>query len=361
MNIVINQLDNLALDNISFNLAANSTKEKHDIEGILVGSNGILMNNSFNALTLLEKSNFRNQIGQAAYATLITKPMMIFSYPTSDEEFDLDPQALDQKYGTSAIHFNNFAQTFSLGCWFIKDSCVNSTSTYWTNLFNNYFCHFHRDTKCTMSNGTISQISLTKPEIPEAINRMYQIYCYLLPDESKMGEITCSSSGNTLIWNIDKAISTEGNSFARALTKLQEARSTGVLSSKIDKYCSILECLYALNKDHKSLISNITAAYIGNDDLERERIRADMRDAYSIRSDSSHGDSLKILKSIPDFDLEKLSTRIDDYVRRVFRKVINNKALNHGNSSEEKAKTRKFFKDLAESIFPNTNQNNNQQ
>ena len=76
-----------------------------------------------------------------------------------------------------------------------------------------------------------------------------------------------------MVWNIDKAISTEGKSFARALIILQEARRTGVLSSKIDRYCSVLECIYAIKKEHKKNISNITAAYIGNDSEEQERIR----------------------------------------------------------------------------------------
>lgn len=203
-----------------------------------------------------------------------------------------------------------------------------------------------------MSNGTISEICLTDVEMAEAIDRMYEVYRCLLPDESAMGRVENTYSVGTQVWNIDKAISTEGKSFARALIILQEARRTGVLSSKIDKYCSVLECIYAIKKEHKKNISNITAAYIGKDSEEQERIRENMRDAYGVRSDGSHGDNLKYLQENNRENLVKLSTDIDDYVRRVFRKVIAVENLNYNNTSEEKARVRKYFSDLAKTVYP---------
>ena len=219
-------------------------------------------------------------------------------------------------------------------------------------MFNGYNLQATRDMTITMSNGTISEICLTDIEMAEAIDRMYEIYRYLLPDESAMEKIENACSVGTIVWNIDKAISTEGNSFARALTILQEARRMGVLSSKIDKYCSVLECIYAIKKEHKKNISNITAAYIGNDSEEQERIRENMRDAYGVRSDGSHGDNLKYLQENDKENLIRLSTVIDDYVRKVFRKVIAVEDLNYGNTSEEKARVRKYFSDLAKTVYP---------
>ena len=51
-------------------------------------------------------------------------------------------------------------------------------------------------------------------------------------------------------------------------------------------------------------------------------------------------------------NLVKLSTDIDDYVRRVFRKVIAVENLNYNNTSEEKARVRKYFSDLAKTVYP---------
>ena len=278
--------------------------------------------------------------------------MMVYLIPTMEDEFEGTKQYFDERYGIKALHLNNFAQSFSIGCWFIKDSCIASTYAYWINLFNGYHSQYRRDMGVTLSDGTIAAISLSQAEMQEAIERMYDVYFYLLPDESKTGPINKTSSIGTIIWEVDKAISKEGNSFARALITLQEARRTGVLESKIDKYCSILECLYAIKKNHKKNISNITAAYIGKDEAERNEIIGHIRDAYGVRSDSSHGENLKYLKENDGNSLKALSSILDDYVRRVFRKVMKEKELNYDNTDEKKAKTREYFRKLTQAIYP---------
>ena len=201
----------------------------------------------------------------------------------------------------------------------------------------------------TLSNGNIEEKSFDADEVQEAIARMYEIYRYLLPKESQMGKVEQRVNNGTIVWEIDKAISTEGKSFARALMKLQEARKTGVIPSKIDKYCSILECLYAINKNHKRNISKITATYIGRDSVEKEEINSNMRLAYGIRSDYSHGDSLKFLNENDVDDLVRLSSILDDYVRRVFRKVLENPELNYDIASGRKTEVRQYFKRLSDS------------
>ena len=313
---------------------------------MIVGANGKFLVEQKDIMVLVKKSGLKNQIGENMYNAVLRKPMMCFLIPTQEDEFEATKEELDQKYGIKLIHLNNFAQAFSLGCWFIKDSCVTANFIYWINMFNGYNSQDTRDMTITMSNGTISEIRLTDVEMAEAIDRMYEVYRYLLPDESAMGRVENAYSVGTMVWNIDKAISTEGKSFARALIILQEARRTGVLSSKIDRYCSVLECIYAIKKEHKKNISNITAAYIGNDSEEQERIRENMRDAYS------HGENLKYLQENDREKLMRLSTVIDDYVRRVFRKAISVENLNYNNTSEEKARIRKYFSDLAKTVYP---------
>lgn len=352
MNFLINRLDNLNINNKSFEFIPKNIKNEINMDGMIVGSKGKFWVNQKDVMILIKNSNLKNQIGENMYHALLRKPMMVFLIPTLEEEFEGTKEELDERYGIKSIHLNNFAQAFSLGCWFIKDSCVEANTIYWINMFNGYNSQSIRDMMVTMSNGTISEICLTDSEMLEAINKMYEVYYYLLPEESKMGRIDKTCSVGTTVWNIDKAISTEGNSFARALTILQEARRTGVLSSKIDKYCSVLECLFSINKEHKKNISNITAAYIGNDRMEQEKIRIDMKNAYGVRSDSSHGGDLKYLKENDKDSLKRLSVMVDDYVRRVFRKVISESDLNYENTSEEKARVRKYFRELMKTVYP---------
>ena len=77
-----------------------------------------------------------------------------------------------------------------------------------------------------------------------------------------------------------------------------------------------------------------------------------MRAAYGVRSDGSHGENLKYLQENDREKLMRLSTVIDDYVRRVFRKAISVENLNYNNTSEEKARIRKYFSDLAKTVYP---------
>lgn len=349
MNFLINRLDNLVLENESFELVPDEFKK--EINGMIVGTNGKFVFNNCDVMMLIKRSGIQNQIGINMYDALIRKPMMIFLLPTKPEEFYGTKEELDTRYGIKGINLNNLAQAFSLGCWFIKDSCVAATVIYWVNMFNGFNYQARREMDITLSDGTIAEITLTNSEMSEALKRMYEVCHYLLPWESKMGEIEKRISVGTTMWEIDKAISTEANSFARALTILQEARRTGILSSKIDKYCSILECLYAINKEHKKNISNITAAYIGGNSQEREEIRIAMREAYGVRSDSSHGDNLKYLKAHNQDDLKRLSFTIDDYVRRVFRKIFLNKELNYDKTTEKRAKTRLYFRTITEEFY----------
>lgn len=99
-------------------------------------------------------------------------------------------------------------------------------------------------------------------------------------------------------------------------------------------------------------MGSLTAAYIRTDDAEREEIIKYMREAYGVRSDSSHGDNLKYLKENDKDSLKVLSCTIDNYVRRVFRKVIKKTELNYDNTDEKKARTREYFRKLTQSICP---------
>ena len=346
MNLVIDRLDNLNIGNKSYEFIPEDIKVEMNLNGMIVGTEGEFLVNGKDVMIFLKESELRDLIGINMYNALIRKPMMFFLIPTQEDEFEAGKEKLDERYGVMEIHLNNFAQCFSLAFWFLKDSCVNATHIYWLNMFNGYNVQANRDMESTLSNGNIEERYFDDAEVQEAIARMYEIYGYLLPKESQMGKVEQRVNNGTIVWEIDKAISTEGKSFARALMKLQEARKTGVIPSKIDKYCSILECLYAININHKRNISKITAAYIGRDSVEKEEIIANMKAAYGVRSDYSHGDSLKFFKESNVEDLVQLSCVLDDYVRRVFRKILETPELNYDIASESKAKVRRYFKVL---------------
>lgn len=351
MNIMLNMLDNFKLVGKSYSFIPDKVKLELNMDGKILGIGSEFLVSGKDIMTLVRKSNLREQIGINEYNALMRKPMVVFLMASTEADFGKTKEELDKMYGMISIKFNNFVQAFSIACWFIKDSCIDSTNMYWCNLLNKYKFQSKRYMHITLSTGEIKEISLDDIEMQEAIRLTYEVLIYLLPNESNMSKISCNVINGTVNWEVDKAISTEGKSFARALIILQEARRTGYLATKIDKYCSMLECLYAIKENHKKNIKNITAAYISDCKEEREQIRIDMQDAYSVRSDGSHGDSLKYLKRDGN-DLKELAHKLDQYSRKVFRNVLKEPRLNYGVSSEEKVKTRAYFMEKAKEIYP---------
>lgn len=359
MNIMLNRLDNFKLVGKNYSFIPDKVKLELDIDGKILGAGSKFLHSGKDVMILVKESNLREHIGINEYNALMRKPMVVFLMASTKADFGKTKEELDKMYGMTSINFNNFVQAFSIACWLIKDSCIASTNMYWCNLLNKYNFQSKRDMPITLSTGEIKEISLDNIEMQEAIRLTYEVLMYLSPDESNMSNVGCNINNGTVNWEVEKSISTEGRSFARALIILQEARRTGYLPIKIDKYCSMLECLYAIKENHKKNIKNITATYISDYEEEREQIRIDMQDAYSVRSDGSHGDSLKYLKRDGN-DLKELAHKLDQYSRKVFRNILKEPSLNYAVSSEEKVKTRAYFMGKAKEIYPKDYEKNKQ-
>ena len=157
MIFLINRLDNLDIGNKNFEFISANIKKEMNINGMIVGANGKFLIDQKDIMILIRKSDLRNQIGENIYNAVLRKPMMVFLIPTQEDEFEMTKEELDQRYGIKQLHLNNFAQAFSLGCWFIKDSCVTANFIYWINMFNGYNSQATRDMSITMSNGLYAE------------------------------------------------------------------------------------------------------------------------------------------------------------------------------------------------------------
>lgn len=96
-----------------------------------------------------------------------------------EDEFEADKQTLDERYEIKMASFNIFAQTFTLGCWLIKDSCVSTNKMHWENWINTYNMRARRDVDATLSDGSIDAIHLTDSEVQEVLTRTFEVLCYL--------------------------------------------------------------------------------------------------------------------------------------------------------------------------------------
>lgn len=350
MNFLINMIDNLNIDDKSYNVHSIEIQKEVGCYSKLVGAGGEFTIGELDVIEVLKRYGLKEQIGEINFNSLFQKPLMIFVFATQEDEFNGTKEFLDNRYGRKILDLNNFSQAFSLGCWFIKDSCVESTKVYLNNTYNGYNSQCIRDAHATMGDGMIKTVDFSDTEINEAFEKMNEIYMYLLPEKSDTGIPEKTYTQGTIIWNVENAISTEGNSFSRALIFLQEARRTGKIASKIEKYCAVLECLFAIPDkcNKKETISNIAANCIGSDKEEKNLIKNNIKTAYGIRSDSIHGDSLKYLKTHNNAELKELSAAVDDYVRRIFRKIMRNKKLNYNRDSKKMVYA--YFQNMIESI-----------
>ncbi len=353
MNILINRIDNLEMPKKSYKLINDSIEKENQIFAYLTYLGKELQIKDVKIEMLFKLMGVKDIIGSIKYDSLLKNPFFIAIMPSEDIDFSFKrKKEMDRHYGIKSMIFNNMVISFSLAVRFIKDSCINSTNFYLFNTMNLYHSDNNRNSGTTTSRGEIESVKLNDDEVEYAIKLMYEIYGILLESNIKISDIESSHYKNITNWEVDNSMNNITKSFPRALKHLQRARRTGDISDKISEYCSVLECPFSIKKDSAKNIGNITAAYIGNKNYEVLEIKEDIKQAYGIRSDDDHGQRAKYLKSNSTEDLDKIARKTDDYVRRVFNKVIKDKGLNYEDTIEDKARVRKFFMDKAKGNFP---------
>ena len=109
----------------------------------------------------------------------------------------------------------------------------------------------------------------------------------------------------------------------RKSTRILPSAHNGPLSRryslKISAYCSALECLFCEESGEIAhQLAERVACYLASDGSARLILYREVKEAYGVRSRVVHGDTLKDRKLE---NLARVSTSIDEVVRRVLRKV----------------------------------------
>lgn len=352
MNFYINSLRNIQIPQKQFSFLSGEYTHKLDMDACLVPPGLPPTVHGHDIQPFIDRSSMRTDVGTYSYNAIMRNPIMLFATPSQEEELaeSFTKEAADRYYFVRETLFSNLALCFGIGCWFVKDSCVTANQSYWCNWMNGYSSYVHRNTDATMSNGEIRGIYFGDQELALSFKYMFEVFVRFLPDESAAGFVEPHTENGTQVWDGERAVSTEGMGYSRALIHLQRARSTGFIPEKLDKYCCVLECLYAINKNHKQQISNITASLLGTDIPSRSAIREDMKNAYSIRSDASHGDGLDYLKLFTWEQMVSLCQRVDEYVRQVFRRCFDTPALNYENTDADRIRIRAHYKSVVDAV-----------
>lgn len=294
---------------------------------------------------IVETSPIQEDLGRYDWCALLRKPIIAVWTATEEMETKLESkEEADRYYTPKGLFYSDIAIAFTLATWFVKDCCVYSDAYYWCNTDNEYTVKGRRTFQQTNASGKMEVSEFGQKEIEEAFGYSVKILDVLFSvaeDKQGVEASKLTYSQETLICNTESAIKNGGNSFYRILLLLQLARKTGFLSEKISMYCAMLECLFAIERNHKKNISEMTAKYVTTDIRERTVIEQDMRDAYGIRSDFVHGD-VNVLFDKND-QLAELSRRLDDYVRRAMRKAFADEKCKYENTSSDRKRVRKYF------------------
>lgn len=355
MNFYIISLRNLIIPTRQFEFVSAEVKKNLNFDACLAAPNTSVIMTGHKVRPMIEASPMRSDVGRYSYDAIMRNPFLLFLIPSKEEELadNLTKETADRLYFGMQSGFSNLGFCFGMGCWLVKDSCVTANQSYWCNLFNNYSSSIYRHTDTAMSTGEIKSTEFNEQELNLALDYTHQIVALWMPEESASGFVSPHNENGTQIWDGERAVSTEGKGYSRAMIHLHRAHSTGFIPEKLDKLCCVLECLFAINKNHKQRISDITASLVGTDDITRETIRSDMRSAYSIRSDASHGDGLDYLKQYTWEQMVALCQRVDGYVRRVFRKCLADPTLNYGNTDIERIRIRAYYKSIVDTVGQN--------
>ncbi|MGM7693047.1 hypothetical protein ACS65S_13490 [Staphylococcus saprophyticus] len=355
MNFYINRVDNLQINGQKNNLIPKEIENEIQIKGNL-GLLNLKDNGDVLSIRYLEKYQV---LTEKRLKILESKPLIIFMYPSDDNDFSIfnekDKSKADILYGNKNISLNNIVGSFLLATWLIKDNCISVTQSYHINPFNHYNSSYTISNSNTMSDGTIKETCFKNEEIKYAIELSYELLELLMKNVEGDTSINITSNNGTNFWNIDERIekffSTNINCYTRVLIYLQQARKATTVQEKLSIYCTILDSIFAIKKDTTKELKRITSAIIGKDDRDIAEIMYNVGNAYGIRSDREHGDDIKYLKDNSIQDMKDLSKKMDSYVREVVQYALNNEKLNYNFSEiEEKAFTRAHYKDIAKKI-----------
>lgn len=294
--------------------------------------------------TLVENSPIQEDMGKYDWHAMMRKPVIAVWTATEEVEKNfITKEDADRYYTPKELFYSDVTMLFTLATWMVKDCCVYADSYYWCNTDNGYSVKGKRDLMQTNSQGKTTVTTFDENEIEKALEYLpllLKIYMSAIDNENAE-KCDVNYSQGTLVCDIESAIKGNGDSFYRMIILLQIARKTGFLPEKISMYCAILECLFAIEKNHKKTITEMTAKFIAKDENEKLIIEQDMRCAYGVRSDFVHGDVNILFDRIDE--LSKLSERIDDYVRKAVQRAFRDDDYNYESTSEDKSRVRRYF------------------
>lgn len=208
-------------------------------------------------------------------------------------------------------------QTFFTSLWLVKDNAVNSGNFYWWDTTENVITDIPV-VLFSNSKGEYMSTPFSNDEINTA-NRIHSKVIEYTTNERNGEEQFVGEEGN--INNYNRNNSYPNDRISRALRFIIIARCQSFLPAKISSYISAIEALISSNRESLSMqVSERVPKIIGGSIEDKILYHDKLKESYNVRSKFVHGDriSVNIARKI-----EQVSVDLDDLVRKLILKVIN--------------------------------------
>ncbi|MED3888003.1 hypothetical protein [Priestia aryabhattai] len=236
----------------------------------------------------------------------------------------------------AGLHFfYGSALIFSLCLWIIKDNSVSiPLGIYHNNSIGGGF-PMTKNVMISNSRGAYNTLVFSKEEFQKANEWLDVLAEYFIEDTVVEREYSDYN-------NLNSDINHNTNSFKRALTYIEQARSTSFLPAKIAHYISVLETLFVVTDSNTYKTPERTAVFLGGPKEERSNVFKIVKDSYKVRSSYVHGSDIakKLNKK-----LDHISSDLDSVLRKVLIKFLTEfKELNY--SGNDYTRVDQYFVDL---------------
>ncbi|WP_144473496.1 HEPN domain-containing protein [Bacillus tropicus] len=235
------------------------------------------------------------------------------------------------------IHFYyGSSQIFSLCLWLIKDNSVNVRfGVYHNNQLGGF--PITKNVMVSNSKGRYETKTFQKEDFETATKWFETLseYYFVATNETEERDYDDYN-------NLNSDIDHNTNSFKRALTYLEQSRSTSFLPAKIASYISILETLFVVTDSNTYKTPERTSVFLEGTKEERSINFKIVKDSYDVRSSFVHGSD--IYKK-HNKRLDAISSDLDNVVRKVLIKFFTDfKHLNY--SGDDYKRVNQYFVDL---------------
>lgn len=256
-------------------------------------------------------------IGEVIFRRLIRNSILFNAYN------DLGAMSADQVM----LIIDEQASAFTSCLWFVKDCSCDVDFSIYVDSSSNRCRLINNNSPCTNVEGFridthFSQAELTiAKEYAIKYARVQTSAELLIPDEIKNDTLSETPRLNYIDYN-------KLNRVERAYYFLNAARKDTFVPSKIATLVILFEALFANVNDTGEItykISHRVAAFLSNDRGQRKATFSLVSKFYGFRSKFLHGQALPTATKKVSYTREQIneiSCQIDDLVRKIFRKVL---------------------------------------